>query len=76
MGGERLRVGDRPTPRSDSTFITAFTQSGIPATVADKMIERMKGNLPRWQELISQSFLHEKMKADYSLLLNKRISLL
>ena len=59
-----------------STFMTAFIQSGIPAAVADKMIERMKGNLPRWQELISQSFLPEKMKADYSLLLNKRIDLL
>ena len=25
-----------------STFMTAFTQSGIPTNVADKMIERMK----------------------------------
>ena len=58
------------------TFLDAFIQSGIPATVADKMIERMKSHLPKWETLISQSFLPDKMKADYCLLLNKRISLL
>ena len=40
------------------------------------MIERMKGYLPDWEELIGQSFLPEKMKADYCLLLSKRIELL
>lgn len=59
-----------------NTFMTAFTQSGIPATVADKMIERMKGYLPNWTELIAQSFLPEKMKTEYIHLLNKRIDLL
>jgi len=29
-----------------NTFITAITQSGVPAAVAEKMIERMKGYLP------------------------------
>ena len=58
------------------TFMTAFTQSGIPAAVADKMIERMKGYLPVWRELIGQSFLPDKMKADYCRLLEKRIKLL
>ena len=57
-----------------NTFMTAFTQSGIPAAVADKMIERMKGVLPQWIVLIDQSFLPEKMKADYKQLLSKRIS--
>ena len=66
-------VGGEKSGFDRSTFMTAFTQSGIPTTVADKMIERMKGNLPRWQELISQSFLPEKMKTDYCLLLRKRI---
>ena len=59
-----------------NTFMNAFTQSGIPAAVADKMIERMKGYLPQWQELISQSFLPEKMKTEYCSLLAKRIALL
>ena len=69
-------VGGAKSGFDRGTFMTAFTQSGIPATVADKMIERMKGYLPRWKELIGQSFLPEKMKADYCLLLNKWIDLL
>ena len=69
-------VGGGKSGFDRSTFMTAFTQSGIPVAVADKMIERMKGNLPRWQELISESFLPEKMKTDYCLLLSKRIDLL
>ena len=59
-----------------NTFMTAFTQSGIPAAVADRMIERMKGCLPQWNELIRQSFLPEKMKTDYCRLLDRRIELL
>ena len=69
-------VGGGKSGFDRSTFMTAFTQSGILVAVADKMIERMKGNLPRWQELISESFLPEKMKTDYCLLLSKRIDLL
>jgi serine/threonine-protein kinase HipA len=55
-----------------STFVTAFTQSGIPASVAEKMIERMKGCLPEWKALIDRSFLPEGMKAAYRELLNRR----
>ena len=58
-----------------NTFITAITQSGVPAAVAEKMIERMKGYLPKWKELIAQSFLPDKMKEDYYLLLEKRMVL-
>ena len=54
--------------------MTAFTQSGISVAVASKMIERLKRNLPVWEELISQSFLPDKMKAAYCDLLRKRIS--
>ena len=55
-----------------STFITAFTQSGISVAVAEKMIERMKSHLPKWKELIASSFLPETMKIDYCALLDKR----
>ena len=58
------------------TFMTAFIRSGIPSTVANKIIERMKSFLPKWEVLIDQSFLPDKMKSDYHLLLNKRIELL
>jgi serine/threonine-protein kinase HipA len=59
-----------------NTFITAFTQSGISAAIAEKMIERMRSNLPKWKELITRSFLPEKMKMDYCALLDKRESAL
>ena len=69
-------VGGDKSGFERNTFMNAFTQSGISVSVAEKMIERMKGHLPQWQELIGLSFLPEKMKADYCLLLNKRINLL
>lgn len=65
-------VGGEKNGFNHNTFITAFTQSGISASIAEKMIERMKGCLPKWKELISQSFLPEKMKTDYCALLDKR----
>ena len=69
-------VGGEKNGFDRNTFLTAFTQSGVPTMVADKMIERMKGNLPTWEELISQSFLPDKIKAAYCHLLKKRLKLL
>ena len=71
-----FEVGGKKSGFDRNTFMSAFTQSGIPATIADKMIERLKNNLPAWEELIGQSFLPDKMKDDYLDLLNKRIALL
>jgi len=65
-------VGGEKSGFDRSTFMTAFTQSGISVAVAEKMIERMTRNLPKWKELISQSFLPEKMKTDYCDLLDRR----
>ena len=69
-------VGGAKNGFDRSTFMSAFTQSGIPIAVANRMIERMKGFLPQWEELISQSFLSDKMKTNYCRLLNERIKLL
>lgn len=69
-------VGGQKSGFNRDTFITAFTQSGIPTAVANKMIERMKAYLPNWNILIDQSFLPDKMKANYHQLLSKRIALL
>lgn len=66
-------VGGAKNDFNRNTFMTAFTQSGISTSIAEKMIERMKGNLPKWEELINQSFLSDKMKSSYILLLRKRI---
>ena len=69
-------VGGDKSGFERNTFMNAFTQSGIPAAVADKMIERMRGYLPIWETLIGQSFLPENMKTEYCSLLAKRIVLL
>ena len=68
-----FKVGGTKSGFDRNTFMTAFTQSGIPVAVAEKMIERMKGYLPEWEELIGQSFLAENMKAAYCHLLSRRI---
>ena len=65
-------VGGDKSGFDRNTFMSAFTQSGISDVLAEKMIERMIANLPQWKELISQSFLPEKMKTDYCTLLDKR----
>ena len=64
-------VGGPKSGFDRDTFMTAFTQSGVPTAVADRMIERMKGNLPVWEELIIQSFLPEEFKTAYSHLLKQ-----
>ena len=69
-------VGGQKNGFDRNTFMTAFTQSGIPVGVAEKMINRMKCNLPVWEELIGQSFLPDNMKSAYYHLLRKRIELL
>jgi serine/threonine-protein kinase HipA len=69
-------VGGEKNGFDRNTFMTAFIRSGIPSTVANKIIERMKSFLPKWEVLIDQSFLPDKMKSDYHLLLTKRIELL
>lgn len=65
-------LGGKKNGFNRNTFMSAFTQSGIPATVADKMINRMAGYLPGWKRLISHSFLSEKMQIAYCSLLDKR----
>ncbi|MBR3433694.1 MAG: HipA domain-containing protein [Bacteroidaceae bacterium] len=69
-------VGGKKNGFNRSTFMTAFVDSGISIARSEKMIEQMKTYLPKWKELISQSFLPEKMKVDYYALLDKRNSAL
>ena len=65
-------LGGKKNGFNRNTFMSAFTKSGIPATVADRMINRMAGYLPDWKRLISHSFLSEKMQIAYCSLLDKR----
>ena len=69
-------VGGEKSGFDRNTFMTAFVESGISVARSEKMIEKMKTYLPKWKELISQSFLPEKMKVEYCGLLDKRNSAL
>ena len=69
-------VGGEKSGFDRNTFMTAFVESGISVARSEKMIEKMKTYLPKWKELISQSFLPEKMKVEYYRLLDKRNSAL
>ena len=69
-------VGGEKNGFDRNTFMTAFTQSGIPTAVANKIIERMKTFVPNWEALIDESFLPDKIKTDYYRLLSKRIEVL
>jgi serine/threonine-protein kinase HipA len=69
-------VGGAHSGFNRNTFMTAFTESGIPTAVAEKMIERMKSCLPVWEKLVALSFLPDKMKANYCHLLQARLHLL
>ncbi len=69
-------VGGEKSGFDRNTFLTAFVESGISVARSDKMIEQMRKHLPKWKELICQSFLPEKMKVDYCGLLDKRNSAL
>ena len=67
-------VGGAKSGFDRNTFLTAFTRSGIPAAVAVKMLDRMMGFVPAWKDLISKSFLPDKMKSGYYSLLDNRLS--
>ena len=69
-------IGGEKSGFNRTTFMTAFTESGISVTVSEKMIERMVTHVPKWKELIGLSLLPEKMKIDYCTLLDKRKSAL
>ena len=71
-GSQDERIGGEKRGFGRTTFMTAVTQSGIPAALAERMIDRMVVHLPEWKELIRQSFLPDKMKAGYCELLEKR----
>lgn len=66
VGGEKAGFGRE-------TFLTAFSDSGIPAPVARRMIDRMVAFRPVWEDLISASFLPEDLKSAYRKLLADRL---
>ena len=65
-------MGGKKSGFDRNTFMTAFVESGISVARSEKMIEKMKTYLPKWKELVRQSFIPEEMKSAYCSLLEKR----
>ena len=71
-----FEVGAGKTGFSRDTFIKAFTESGINGKASERLISRICGCETAWKKLISDSFLPEEVKLEYSALLDNRIKVL
>jgi len=69
VGGEKIGFVRK-------TFLEAFKQSGLNDIVSGKLISKMFGCLPKWKELINNSFLPDFLKTELSLLIETRLAIL
>ncbi|MBR5399693.1 MAG: HipA domain-containing protein [Bacteroidales bacterium] len=69
-----FEVGGNKIGFDRSTFSRAMVNSGIPETVAQRLIDKMASNLPSWEILIDSSFLPANLKSSYRELLSNRLS--
>jgi len=58
------------------TFSKAFKQSGLNEKVSEKLISKMVACKPKWENLISNSFLPDSLKKDLVTLIEKRLTIL
>ena len=66
-------VGGKKSGFDRQTFLGSMTASGIPLTVAERLINTMTAHAPQWENLIEQSFLPEDLKTAYLHLLTNRL---
>lgn len=66
-------VGGGKTGFGRQTFTDAMVASGIPPSVAERLINTMTANAPQWEMLIRHSFLPEDLKTAYFQLLANRL---
>ncbi len=69
-------TGGKTTGFNRDSFTQAFAQSGVPANVAEKCINKMSSHKEKWFEVIDNSFLPDNLKESYKELILKRLSLL
>ena len=71
-----FEVGGQKTGFGKDTFIKAFTESGMNEKASVKLISRMCSHETDWKKLISESFLPEELKLEYTALLDSRLKIL
>ena len=69
-----LTLNGRKTKLQREDFLMAAKTMGIDENVVLKMIDNMRHLLPKWQKLISNSFLSKKMKEEYEQLVISRLN--
>ncbi len=71
-----FEVGGKKTGFGRRTFLEAFKQSGLNATASDRLILKMCGCKSKWEELISDSFLPDPLKREFTNLIETRLAIL
>ena len=69
-------TGGKTAGFNRETFVQAFIQSGVPANVTQKCIDKMTGYKDKWIEIIGNAFLPEDLKVSYTELILSRVCLL
>ncbi|MBO4917734.1 MAG: HipA domain-containing protein [Bacteroidales bacterium] len=68
-----LNLNGKKKHIKDSDFISAFKTCGVPEIVFDRIKKKYLDLLPKFEEVIQNSFLSEELKASYINLLRRRI---
>lgn len=68
-----LNLNGKKKHIKDSDFFSAFKTCGVPEIVFDRIKKKYIDLLPKFEEVIQNSFLSEELKASYINLLRRRI---
>lgn len=71
-----FEVGGEKNGFDRNTFLDAFGQSGLSRNVSEKLIQRICSAKQKWQTLIKDAFIPDKMKEDYLYLIEDRLAIL
>ncbi|MGN1239823.1 MAG: HipA domain-containing protein [Paludibacteraceae bacterium] len=69
LNGKKRKIGWRD-------FVQAMTRSGVPEKVQENMRKRFVAVLPRWEEMIRNSFLSAEMQEQYLTIVMARMATL
>lgn len=68
-----LSTGGQKSGFTREMFCSAMQESGLSATIVNRLVEKMISHFPSWKTLIAGSFLPKDLQEAYVLLLKERI---
>ena len=54
-------------------FVTAASTMGLENRIVLRLVENMYNSLPKWTQLIDESFLSDEMKSNYMQMITSRL---